>query len=43
MGVVAAADRGTDRLAELLPGVVLDGQHAVDVAVDTQRTNHMMR
>ena len=32
-----------DGVAELLAGVVLDGQHAVDVAVEPERADHVVR
>src|SRR3989440_586122 len=41
--VVAVLGGARDRLAELLAGVVLDRQHAVDVTAETQRPDHVVR
>ena len=41
--VVVVMHGARDRMAELLAGVVLDGQHAVDVAADAQRADHVVR
>jgi hypothetical protein len=40
--IVMVVGRTRDRVAELLPGIVLDRQHTVDLATDPQRTDHMM-
>src|SRR6266496_3783951 len=44
MRALSAANRGAcDRVAEFLARIVFDSQHAVDVAAETQRANHMVR
>ena len=41
--VIPVLGGARDRLAELLAGVVLDRQHAVDVAAEIQRPDHVVR
>jgi len=43
VGVVPVARRASDRLAEFLAGVVLGREHAVDVTVEAQRADHVVR
>src|SRR5215469_14937204 len=41
--VVPALRRAPDRMAELLTGIVFDGQYPVDVAGQSQRADHVVR
>ena len=43
MRVVPVLGGARDRVAEFLAGVVLHGQHAVDVAAEIQRADHVVR
>src|SRR6266545_7730945 len=43
MSVVPVPCRPRDRVAELLTGVVFEGEHAVDVATEPQRADHVVR
>src|SRR6202034_4470819 len=41
--VVPALRRARDRVAEFLAGIIFDGKHAVDVATESQRPDHVVR